>query len=188
MVDESFIVSEFSSRLAPRKIFKHNGLSDSCNASEIGLLLAMIRFRQRREIMANEVRIKLTDEQKAKIKEATGKDMGEIRVGHLGDNPAVSAKTMSASKATRANIMHAKATRSTRANIMHAKATRSTRANIISAKATRSTRANIVNAKATRSTRANIVNAKATRSTRANIVNAKATRSTRSTRALPHAQ
>ena len=42
--------------------------------------------------MANEVRIKLTDEQKAKIKEATGKDMPEIRVGSLGDNPAVSAE------------------------------------------------------------------------------------------------
>ena len=51
--------------------------------------------------MANEVRIKLTDEQKAKIKEATGKEMPEIRVGSLGDNPAVSAKTVSASKATR---------------------------------------------------------------------------------------
>ena len=42
--------------------------------------------------MSNEVRIKLTDEQKAKIKEATGKDMGEIRVGNLGENPAFSRK------------------------------------------------------------------------------------------------
>ncbi|HKB69319.1 MAG TPA: hypothetical protein VKH46_00625, partial [Thermoanaerobaculia bacterium] len=41
--------------------------------------------------MANEVRIQLTDEQKAKIKEGTGKDMGEIRVGSLGNNPAVTA-------------------------------------------------------------------------------------------------
>ena len=39
--------------------------------------------------MANDVRITLTDEQKAKIKEATGKDLGEIRVGNLGNNPAV---------------------------------------------------------------------------------------------------
>jgi hypothetical protein len=30
--------------------------------------------------MANEVRIKLTDEQKAKIKSATGKELPEIRV------------------------------------------------------------------------------------------------------------
>lgn len=43
--------------------------------------------------MANEVRIKLTDEQKAKIKEGTGKEMDEIRVGHLGNNPAVTPAT-----------------------------------------------------------------------------------------------
>jgi hypothetical protein len=48
--------------------------------------------------MANEVKIKLTDAQRAKIKSATGKDMSEIRVGSLGKNPAVSAteKTLSA--------------------------------------------------------------------------------------------
>ena len=40
--------------------------------------------------MANEVRIKLTEDQKAKIKEGTGKEMDEIRVGQLGNNPAVS--------------------------------------------------------------------------------------------------
>jgi hypothetical protein len=34
--------------------------------------------------MANEVRIKLTEEQKAKIKAGTGKDLPEIRVGGLG--------------------------------------------------------------------------------------------------------
>ena len=33
--------------------------------------------------MANEVRIKLTEEQKEKIKSATGKDMPEIRVESL---------------------------------------------------------------------------------------------------------
>lgn len=43
--------------------------------------------------MANDVRITLTDEQKAKIKEATGKDLGEIEVSSLGSNPAVAAKT-----------------------------------------------------------------------------------------------
>ncbi|MEP6801029.1 MAG: hypothetical protein ABJC07_03760, partial [Acidobacteriota bacterium] len=39
--------------------------------------------------MAKEVRITLTDEQKAKIKAATGKSMGEIRVSTLGNNLAV---------------------------------------------------------------------------------------------------
>ena len=45
--------------------------------------------------MSNEVRIKLTPEQKAKIKAATGKEMNEIRVGSLGPNPAAS-KSISA--------------------------------------------------------------------------------------------
>jgi hypothetical protein len=40
--------------------------------------------------MAKEVRIQLTPEQKAKIKAATGKTMGEIRVTSLGNNLAVS--------------------------------------------------------------------------------------------------
>ena len=40
--------------------------------------------------MAKEVRIELTPAQKAKIKEATGKSMGEIRVSSLGKNLAVS--------------------------------------------------------------------------------------------------
>ncbi|MGH9367652.1 MAG: hypothetical protein ACRD3M_08260, partial [Thermoanaerobaculia bacterium] len=80
------------------------------------------------EIMGNEVRVKLTDEQKAKIREATGKEMGEIRVGSLGDNPAVSAKTISAAKATRAAraISAARATRAARA-ISAARATRAAR-------------------------------------------------------------
>ena len=34
--------------------------------------------------MANEVKIKLTDEQKAKIKKGTGKDLSEIRVSAVG--------------------------------------------------------------------------------------------------------
>ncbi len=51
--------------------------------------------------MANEVRIKLTEAQRAKIKSATGKDMTEIRVGSVGNNPAVSTskKTISARSA-----------------------------------------------------------------------------------------
>ena len=51
--------------------------------------------------MANEVKIKLTDAQRAKIKSATGRDMTEIRVGSLGSNPAVSSpkKTLSARSA-----------------------------------------------------------------------------------------
>src|SRR6476659_9200216 len=40
--------------------------------------------------MAKEVRIELTPAQKAKIREATGKTMGEIRVTSLGKNLAVS--------------------------------------------------------------------------------------------------
>ena len=40
--------------------------------------------------MANEVRIKLTAEQKAKIKAATGTVLSEIRVGSLGSSPTVS--------------------------------------------------------------------------------------------------
>ncbi len=39
--------------------------------------------------MAKEVRIELTAAQKSKIKEATGKSMGEIRVTRLGKNLAV---------------------------------------------------------------------------------------------------
>ena len=48
--------------------------------------------------MANEVKIKLTDVQKAKIKEATGRDLPEIHVGSVGNNPAVSAPTELGSK------------------------------------------------------------------------------------------
>ncbi|HEY6146568.1 MAG TPA: hypothetical protein VIZ69_02685, partial [Thermoanaerobaculia bacterium] len=40
--------------------------------------------------MAKEVRITLTAEQRAKIKEATGKNMDEIRVSSMGQNVAVS--------------------------------------------------------------------------------------------------
>ncbi len=40
--------------------------------------------------MAKEVRIELTPAQKAKIKEATGKNVPEIRVSSLGKNIAVS--------------------------------------------------------------------------------------------------
>jgi hypothetical protein len=39
--------------------------------------------------MANEVKIKLTDEQKAKIKESTGHDIPEVHVASLGNNPAI---------------------------------------------------------------------------------------------------
>ena len=43
--------------------------------------------------MANEVRIKLTEAQRSKIKSATGKDMTEIRVGSFGPNPVVTPAT-----------------------------------------------------------------------------------------------
>ncbi len=53
--------------------------------------------------MSNEVKIKLTDAQKAKIKEATGRDLPEIRVESFGSGPAVSTPDASSSlKATRA--------------------------------------------------------------------------------------
>ena len=47
--------------------------------------------------MANDVRITLTNEQKAKIKEATGKDLGETHQSRgeitvVGNNPAVTPK------------------------------------------------------------------------------------------------
>jgi hypothetical protein len=40
--------------------------------------------------MSNEVKIKLTDAQKEKIREATGQDLPEIRVENFGSNAAVS--------------------------------------------------------------------------------------------------
>ena len=39
--------------------------------------------------MANEVKIKLTDEQKAKIKEETGHDIPEVHVASLGSNAPI---------------------------------------------------------------------------------------------------
>jgi hypothetical protein len=51
--------------------------------------------------MPNEVRIKLTDSQRFKIKKATGKDMTELRVSSVGGNPAVSpAKKAISARAT----------------------------------------------------------------------------------------
>ena len=47
--------------------------------------------------MANEVKIKLTDAQKEKIREATGKDMPEIRVETFAGNPALSPTTKAVS-------------------------------------------------------------------------------------------
>ena len=47
--------------------------------------------------MANEVKIKLTDAQKEKIREATGKDMPEIRVESFGGNAALSPTTKAVS-------------------------------------------------------------------------------------------
>jgi hypothetical protein len=94
--------------------------------------------------MANEVRIKLTDEQKAKIKAATGQELNEIQVGSFGDNPvatpprrpisgytarAVSGRSLSA-KSARAESLSAK---SARAESMSAKSARA-----LSAKSARS--------------------------------------------------
>ena len=52
--------------------------------------------------MANEVKIKLTDEQKAKIKEGTGHDLPEIRVSNVGNNPAPAPTMASARLAAKA--------------------------------------------------------------------------------------
>jgi hypothetical protein len=49
---------------------------------------AQSQKKVRRTAMANEVKIKLTDEQKARIKEGTGQDLPEIRVSNVGNNPA----------------------------------------------------------------------------------------------------
>ena len=49
--------------------------------------------------MANEVKIKLTEEQKAKIKEGTGQDLREIRVTNVGSNPAAATTQASAARA-----------------------------------------------------------------------------------------
>ena len=47
--------------------------------------------------MANEVKIKLTDAQREKIREATGKDMPEFGVENFGNNPALSPSDKSVS-------------------------------------------------------------------------------------------
>lgn len=72
--------------------------------------------------MANEVRIKLTAEQKAKIKSATGKVLNEIRVGSLGSNPAVTSATSVSARTARAQMA---ATRTARVAVQ---ATRTARA------------------------------------------------------------
>ena len=45
--------------------------------------------------MGKEVKITLTDEQIAKIKQATGRDLPEVTVGSMGNNPALSVKSPS---------------------------------------------------------------------------------------------
>jgi hypothetical protein len=89
--------------------------------------------------MGNEVKIKLTDAQKAKIKEATGRDLPEIRVETFGNSPAVSTpskptRAIHAMKSTKPIAM--KATKSTKPIAM--KATKSTKP--IAMKATKSTK------------------------------------------------
>ena len=113
--------------------------------------------------MDNEVRIKLTDEQKSRIKEATGKELPEIRVESFGDTPAVShpeagvsarttarkaARLLSGKKAARA--IHAKvaAKRATRA--IRAKVAAKVAAKVSAKKAARAIRAKVAARKATR--------------------------------------
>jgi hypothetical protein len=54
--------------------------------------VAHSRNENEEDEMANEVKIKLTEEQKAKIKESTGHDLSEMQVASLGNNPAVAPK------------------------------------------------------------------------------------------------
>ncbi len=58
--------------------------------------------------MSNEVRIKLTDQQKAKIKKTTGQEMGEIRVASIGANTAVTPHEPVAAKSLSAKNLSAK--------------------------------------------------------------------------------
>ena len=76
--------------------------------------------------MANDVRIKLTDAQRQKIKTATGKEMNELRVGSLSSTGPVAPDAAPHVQATRANATRAHATRAhaTRANATRANATR----------------------------------------------------------------
>ena len=60
--------------------------------------------------MAKEVRIKLTAEQKAKIKSATGKVMSEIRVGTLRGNLAVSSPGAVSARSVRNTAMRGERT------------------------------------------------------------------------------
>ena len=89
--------------------------------------------------MGNEVRIKLTEEQKAKIREATGQAVGEIRVSNLGNNPAVtpttsakvtSARLQAAPKVTAARLQAAPKVTAARMQaapkVLNARATKST--------------------------------------------------------------
>ncbi len=68
------------------------------------------RGLRKEETLANEVRIKLTEEQQARIKETTGRDVEEIRVGSFGKNPALSTDAEGSalrSTTTRANSLKA---------------------------------------------------------------------------------
>ena len=59
--------------------------------------------------MGNEVKIKLTDAQKAKIKEATGKDLPEIRVESFGSSPARRRATAPALRASNTRLARRRA-------------------------------------------------------------------------------
>jgi len=143
----------------------------------LGIVAAALqRGRVEKEnIMANEVRIKLTNEQKAKIKEATGKEMTELRVESVGGNPAFSpvAPKLSA-RATAARAASARAT-SARAESARATAARSTAARSTAARSTaaRSTAARSTSARA-ESARATAARSTAARSTAARSVNYRA--------------
>ena len=83
--------------------------------------------------MANEVRIKLTDEQRAKIKKSTGQEMGEIRVASLGANAAITAHgTVASPRVASTRVMNARvaSTRVASAKVVNAKVANTRVANL----------------------------------------------------------
>ena len=104
--------------------------------------------------MGNEVKIKLTDAQRAKIKSATGKEMTEIRVGSLGNNPAVSAskKTISARSARELSARSARELSARSAKTVSARSARE-----LSARSARELSARSAKNVTARATKANIL-------------------------------
>src|ERR1700682_4472763 len=125
--------------------------------------------KQEEHHMANEVRIKLTEAQRAKIKSATGKVMTEIRVGSVGNNPAVSTSKKSIS---------ARAMRDDSARVASARALRDDSTRVASARAMRDDSTRVASARALRSDSMKTTATRALKSSvsRASQVSSRATR------------